>query len=177
MPGIRDKYSKIGVKGFYETQSDSYENPHERIIQNLVRQADKKGLIGKNVLDLCCGSGEVTLVLAKHNVTGTDPYTGAIYKTRTGKTAIPLTFVDIAQGKLKELQKDLPKRYDTIICSFSLHLCPESLLHQLLWELSQVSDTLIIITPHKRPDCNNISGWKISEETILEKVRMRIYKR
>ncbi len=40
MPGVRDKYAKMGVKGFYETQSESYENPHERIIQKLVREAD-----------------------------------------------------------------------------------------------------------------------------------------
>lgn len=71
-------------------------------------------------------------------------------------------------GKLKE-------EFDTVICSFALHLCEESMLPMLLWKLKEITSTLIVISPHKRPDCNNISGWFLVDEILLNRVRMKVY--
>jgi hypothetical protein len=56
-------------------------------------------------------------------------------------------------------------------------LCPISLLPTVLWRLGEITNTLIIITPHKRPDCDNISNWILVDEILLDRVRMRIYYR
>ena len=84
-----------------------------------------KKCIGENILDLCCGSGEITLSLPNYNVIGLDPYTNKSYYNRTRKNSLNLTFQDIANGKLEN-------NFDCIICSYALHLCDKSLLPLLL---------------------------------------------
>lgn len=64
-----------------------------------------------------------------------------------------------------------------IVGSKVLDLCPQSLLPMGLWRIGEVTNTLVIITPHKRPDCDNISGWILVDEILLDRVRMRIYYR
>jgi ubiquinone/menaquinone biosynthesis C-methylase UbiE len=49
---------------------------------------------GNKILDLCCGSGEVTMALKKCEVIGVDLYTTNAYYNRTGKKPIPLSFKD-----------------------------------------------------------------------------------
>lgn len=168
MASIRSYYERMGVDGYYATHGSEYRNPHEAQVRMLLQQAEEDGLIGSRVLDLCCGSGEVTCALPGHDVTGIDPYTGEAYRKRTGKECLSLSFLDIAQGKLEG-------KWDTIVCSFALHLCPESLLPQVLWQLRQVATTLIVIAPHKRPDCDGKMGWVLVEERIYNKVRLRVY--
>ena len=58
---ISDKYRAKGVKAFYEEEGEDYRNPHEKQIKELL--LDKKDLIKGLVLDLACGSGEVTLAI------------------------------------------------------------------------------------------------------------------
>ncbi len=170
MKAVRDEYAKIGVKNYYLIHSKDYSNPHEATIIKLLTIAEKMNYIGKKVLDLCCGSGEVTSCLEKydHEITGLDPYTTEAYYNRTKKTALKLSFKDIVNGFLKE-------RFDCIISSFAMHLCDESMLPSLLWKLCEISNTLIVITPHKRPDCDNVSCWILVDEIVLDRVRMRIY--
>lgn len=168
LKGIRNEYAEIGVEKFYQLHGSDYRNPHEEIIARLVSIAQKKGVVGKKVLDLCCGSGEVTLALKQCEVIGVDPFTTNAYYSRTGKLPLQLSFTDIAMGRLSG-------QYDSVICSFALHLCPESMLPTVLWNLSEVSDTLVVISPNKRPYCDNISGWIMVDETIVDRVRMRIY--
>lgn len=165
---VRDGYVELGVNDYYKKYGSDYRNPHEPIIRELLLILIQKNIIGKKILDLCCGSGEVTMMVKDYEVTGLDPYTAAAYKSRTGKELLELSFIDISKGKLSG-------KYDSIICSFALHLCPQSLLPRLLWRLGEISNTLIIITPHKRPDCDNISGWFLVEEIMINRVRMRIY--
>lgn len=150
--------------------SSDYTNPHEKIIHKLLKIAEENNYLGKKILDLCCGSGEVTVALNKNKywVKGLDPYTGVAYYKRTGNTVMNLSFKDIVMGKLKE-------EFDTVICSFALHLCEESMLPMLLWKLKEITSTLIVISPHKRPDCNNISGWFLVDEILLNRVRMKVY--
>lgn len=168
--GVRNGYAKLGVDKYYEKHNSDYKNPHEKVIKKLINIAQNKGSVGNKVLDLCCGSGEVTMALNSCEVVGVDPYTLEAYYNRTGKKPMSLSFKDIAGGQLSGY-------YDSVICSFALHLCSISLLPMLLWRLGEITNTLIIITPHKRPDCDNISGWILVDETLIDRVRMRIYYR
>jgi ubiquinone/menaquinone biosynthesis C-methylase UbiE len=125
------------------------------------------------VLDLACGSGEVTLALQDlgfKEIDGIDPYTRQAYQERTGKMAEPYTFEQIAAGALED------RRYSLIVCSFALHLLPASRLPRLVYQLSRIADTLIIITPHKRPRLQEAWGWKLEDEIIVERVRGRLYR-
>src|SRR5262245_59884158 len=117
---IRGEYEKHGVQGFCEQYGDQYRNPHELAIHAVLGRAVslwKPDLT--HVLDLACGSGEVTLILKELGCTridGIDPYTGQAYQQRTGQQAESLTFEQIASGALSE------RRYSLIVCSFALHL-------------------------------------------------------
>lgn len=99
---------------------------------------------------MCCGKGEVTKIIQSIttyiNVDGLDPFTYEAYKKETGNECIQMTFKDIVCGSL------VHKRYDTIFCSYAMHLCEESMLNSLLYNISLICDTLVIITPHKRPN-------------------------
>lgn len=173
---IRNEYEKLGVKQFYLKNGNTYRNPHEEIITKLINKAKTECLIGNSVIDLSCGSGEVTLMLENRTVLGVDPYTAVAYKERTGNEALTFNFIEIAQGKLnEELRKKGYKRFDTIICSFALHLCPKSLLYSLLWQLKEIATDLIIISPNKKPDCHNISGWEREHFLEIERVKLTHY--
>ena len=166
---IRNEYEKQGIDGFYKNHGHDYENPHESIIKDLISIAKEKNYINGRVMDLCCGSGEISSILLKeHEVIGIDPYTTIAYFNRIGKNPLCFDFKDITQGKLNE-------KVDTIICSFALHLCPKSLLSTLLWNLSTMAKTLIVLSPNKKPNCDNISGWFLVDEVTLDRVHMKIY--
>ena len=163
---IRQKYEEFGVDNYYKNNANTYGNPHIEIIHSLVNDiiSDLRGL---KLLDLCCGTGEITNILHDENIKGLDPYTFEVYMQRTNKYCYPFSFKDIAMGKLTE-------NFDVIICSFGLHLCEKSLLPVVLWQLSRISDILIVITPNKNPDCSK-SEWVLLDEKIKDRVRLRIY--
>lgn len=163
MEAIRTMYSKMGVENFYKEYGNKYENPHSEIINQLLKDIN----VGDSILDLCCGSGEVTKNFMNKNIIGCDPYTYNLYEKNTGKKALKFTFKEIALGSLEGF------KFDTIICSFAMHLCEQSMLNQVLFQLTQISKKLIIITPHKKPEINNF--WKLEKEIILNKVRLREY--
>jgi len=77
---------------------------------------------------------------------------------RTGKKCLPLSFVDIAQGKLGEIPSSTTTKrpadeYDLVICSFALHLVGDaSEMFSLLYDLSRRSRWLAVIAPHKKPE-------------------------
>ena len=170
MKAVRNEYSEIGVENYYLKHSKDYSNPHEEIIKKLLKIAEQNNFIGKRVLDLACGSGEVTSALLNfdHEIIGLDPYTADLYNEKTSNKVLRLSFKDIILGKLNQ-------KFDTIVCSFALHLCDISMLPNLLWRLSEISNILIVITPHKRPDCDMISSWLLVDEILMNRVRMRIY--
>lgn len=174
MESVRAGYEELGVEGYYKLHSEDYNNPHFREIEYLLKQEIHKNYFGTDILDLCCGSGEVTNILMqyknirKYNIEGLDPYTAPAYKKNTGKDCLVYGFKDIVQGALQN------KKYHTIICSFAMHLCDESLLNNLLYQLSLISNTLIIITPHKRPEIKN--WWKEVESFKHNGVTLRIYR-
>ena len=173
MDSVRKGYEELGIDKYYERHNEDYENPHYEIIRQLLEEYLIYNDIGIDILDLCCGSGEITTILESCNkdykITGIDPYTKAAYKKKTNKDCLSYTFKDIVQGKM------LDKKYDTIICSCAMHLCEESMLDMLLYQLGQITNNLIILTPHKRPNINN---WFIlKDEYIKNKVRLRVYEK
>lgn len=167
--GIRNLYEEMGVDEYYLKNAGNYHNPHESIIKKLIEIAKNNNLIGQKVLDLCCGSGEITRMLSNnHEIVGIDPYMHQIYTERTRRMSYPWSFIDIKNGNIQE-------NFDTIICSFALHLCPKSLLPDVLWNLGLISKNLIVISPNKNPNCDGISNWILVDEMILNRVRMKVY--
>lgn len=173
MDSIRSEYEEHGVTEFYEQFGSSYRNPHEETIRLVVQQAVKQWpLDGEHVLDLACGSGEVTLALRERgfqNIDGIDPYTHQAYLERTGQPAETYTFEDIAAGVLNQ------RAYSLIVCSFALHLVEESRLPVLIYQLSQLAPALVILTPHKRPTLKETWGFRLTDEFVLDRVRTRLY--
>jgi len=170
---IRNAYQKYGVQTFYQDFGDSYRNPHEASIIKIIEaiQSVCRPDFSK-VLDLASGSGEVTLALKAlgyNNVEGIEPYTFKTYFERTGKHAEQYRFEEIENGVLSD------RRYTTIICSFALHLVQPSRLPTLLYQLSQIAPSLLVITPHKKPEIKAQWGWTLSKELLIERVRGRLY--
>jgi SAM-dependent methyltransferase len=171
---IRSRYEDTGVERFYRGEGSDYRNPHEEAIGSLLSQivpAWKLDL--SNVLDLAAGSGEATLALRRlgaKRIAGIDPYTSEAYRRRTGATAERLTFADVAAGALRARQ------YSLIVCSFALHLCEPSRLPRVAQELSLIAPTLLIITPHKRPVIRPAWGWTLEAESVVQRVRARLYR-
>lgn len=160
---IRNEYAKYGVDNFYEHIGNNYVNPHEKQIIHLLGQLN---LQNSKVLDLSAGTGLVSNNIVAKQIIGCEPYLNNEYIANTGNKCYPYNFDDIADGKLSE-------HFDTIICSFALHLCPISKLPNVLFELSWIADELVILTPNKRPLIKNFFN-EISE-TEYNRVRMRIY--
>lgn len=90
------------------------------------------------------------------------------YREQTGKECFELDFKQMSQNI------NLPK-VNTIVCSFALHLCPESLLPNVLYNLSQLAQQLVIITPNKKPNITQF--WEMTDEIVQERVRLRIYRK
>lgn len=174
---VRLGYEQYGVDGYYRLHSDDYENPHfldiKYLLESYICDLDLNDS-HISVLDLCCGSGEVTKILQNSHldkldmkIEGVDPYTKNSYIKNTGLVCLDLDFKDIVNGKLSN------KYYDIIICSFAMHLCELSMLNTLLYQLHLICDKLIILTPHKRPEINN--WFLLEKEDKYNKVRLRVY--
>ena len=170
MDSVREGYEQFGIDNYYKLHSNDYSNPHEEIIRDLLLEAKENWNLGDNLLDLCCGSGEVSRVFLDRNIEGLDPYTFNLYEELINKPCMDLNFKEIVEYGIDE-------SYDTIICSFAMHLCEESMLPMLLWRLGECSKNLLILTPHKRPNCNGIYGWKEVNRLKKGKVNMVLYKK
>jgi SAM-dependent methyltransferase len=173
---IRPAYDALGSDEFYRRSGATYRNPHESTVSALVEHVVAIWPIDvTDVLDLACGSGEVTLALLRcegvRSIHGIDPYTGAAYTGRTGATAEALTFADIAGGALER------RDWSTIFCSFALHLAETSRLAVLCHRLAEISPSLVVITPHKRPVIDPSWGWSLRDEVVRSRVRARWYAR
>jgi SAM-dependent methyltransferase len=172
-PSIRGEYEKHGVSGFYEQFGDDYRNPHEAAIHLALRAGLTRWPVDLScILDLACGSGEITLALQElgcTNIEGIDPYTAEAYRARIGKQAESFTFEQIAEGALEG------RRYSLIVCSYALHLLPGSRLPVLAYQLQRLTPALILLTPHKRPQLREAWGWRLEDEIVIERVRARLY--
>jgi hypothetical protein len=171
---IRPAYDELGSDEFYLRSGATYRNPHESTVAALVEEVVGSWPIDvTDVLDLACGSGEVTLALLRcagvRSIHGIDPYTGSAYTERTGSTAETLTFAAIASGALEG------RAWSTVFCSFALHLCESSRLPVLCSRLAAIGGNLVVITPHKRPAIDAAWGWSLRDEVIRNRVRARWY--
>jgi SAM-dependent methyltransferase len=178
--GVRDAYADHpgGADGWYREQGSIYANPHEPAVIAAVADAVASWpeLFDGPILDLCCGSGEVTLALrslevAADHITGCDPFTGLAYAARCGSEALPFTFAAIADGAL------VGRTFTTVVCSYALHLCDASWLPRVCFALRETASNLVVITPHKRPELRPSFGWALVDEhrDVLHRTRLRRY--
>jgi len=169
---IRTEYEELGVEDFYKKKGNEYKNPHLEDIKKSIKTIVDSGKVDLSyVLDLAAGTGEVTNILndlGYYDIEATDPYLFKEYEESTGYRCMKFSFQDIQQGKLRN------KKYSTIICSYALHLADKSILHGVFWELSMISDYLVIISPNKSPIVNEDS-WELDYEFRIGKNKNRIY--
>lgn len=177
---FRENYAG-GVENYYSKFGNSYRNPHEATLRRIMPKAfdtwlDKVKF--DRVLDLACGSGEITLILEdwlkKHAITAsieaTDPFTHVAYEQRCHRPCQKFSFEDIGQGYLDG------KQFSLIICCFALHLVCQSRLFSVCQQMALNSEYFIIITPHKRPIIPSEMGWEIVQELLLDRIRIRLYR-
>ena len=169
---IRTEYEDLGVEDFYKKKGNEYTNPHLQHIEESIKIIVDKGIVDlSKVLDLGSGTGEVTNILndlGYYNIVGLDLYLCDEYEKNTGHKCMELSFDDIQQGKLSD------KKYTTIICSYALHLADKSILHDLLWQLSLISEYLVILSPTKKPEISDDS-WELIYSFTNNKSKNRIH--
>lgn len=170
---IRNEYEQVGVDDFYKKIGGEYRNPHFNDIRKSLKKINEKKLVDfSDVLDLSCGTGEVTTILNElgyYNVEGLDPYLCNFYEKNTGYKCLEYSFMDIKKGVLND------KNYSTIVCSYALHLADESLLSDIFWNLSLISKYLVIITPNRKPNVSQIS-WEDIDSFSIGKSKTKIYR-
>ena len=178
MKAIRPLYDEHGAEGYYSAFADSYENPHfPEITALLERNASRFDPSGA-VLDFAAGGGEVTSVLRRlgfPQVSGCDPFTHALYEKNTSLPCQQWSFKDV-------IRQGLPGTYSLIVSSFALHLCPPKELFSLTWQLLNAAPLLVVLSPHKRPELENLTGIELVWEDFVctdrgKKVRLKAYRR
>ena len=156
---IRKNYEIYGVEDYYKNVGGEYINPHLEFIQNVMTEINNNYKIPlDNVLDLAAGKGEITTILKNKghkNIIGCDPYLYQEYMNNTDNECLNYSFEDIHKGALDKY------KFDTIICSYALHLANSSIIPELLWKLSLISKNLIVISPNNNPFITEDYGWKL----------------
>ena len=103
---IRNNYQKFGVEDYYINVSDNYINPHLQFIEKAMTKVISDYDIDFNkVLDLACGTGEITNILKLNNINnviGLDPYLYKEYIKNTNNKCLTYSFKDIQQGILNK---------------------------------------------------------------------------
>ena len=115
--------------------------------------------------------GEVTLYLDTKGITnsiGCDPYLFDSYKENTGNNCLTYSFEDISNNGLKDF-------YQTIICSYALHLCDKSYFNNLLFNLALNCKYFVLISPSKYPIITE-NYFNIVESIIINKTHCKIFK-
>lgn len=173
MVSIRSKYTQFGVKDFYTFHGSDYKNPHEPAIRETIDYIyNNWNLDYSKVLDLACGKGEITKALENNGVTdieAVDGYLANEYIKNTGRNCYSMTFDDIMRGSLRG------KYYSLVICSYALHLLEESKLPVFLLQLPDITDNLLILSPHKKPYIKEGWGWELEKEIEIDRVRSRYF--
>jgi SAM-dependent methyltransferase len=180
--GIRDRYANDprGASGFYERSGGSYANPHEKAVAVGIGLAHaawpELWSPESSILDLCCGSGEVTAALvglgiaaSADRIVASDPYTGESFRARHGREVdATWSFADIAGGAVEG------RAFDVVICSYALHLCEASWLPLVCVALARMTRTMLVVTPHKRPMLRPEWGLVLFGELHDRDTRVRV---
>ena len=133
---------------------------------------------GDRILDLSCGSGEVTAALVAagvppQRIDACDPYTHEAFSNRLGMQCELWSFEDVANGEIAD------RRWRTIVCSFAMHLCSKDYLPTLCMMLACSAKHLVILTPHKRPEIDVAwGGFTLHRREVRDKywrIRLRWY--
>lgn len=97
------------------------------------------------ILELCCGSGRLTIPLAKdgHKIVGVDNSKSMLEKAKT-KTKNEKLEIDFIEADVKTL--DLTKKYDVIFIPFNS-------IHNL-YQNQDLFDTLNVVNKHLKDDGN-----------------------
>ncbi len=174
---LRTAYEKKGVEAYYQQNALAYQNPHEEQVTELIlRNAERVDY--SQALDLCAGGGEVSKVwkdLGHTNFLASDAYTHKLYAKKLKKPCAAYSFDDFLRGNF-----EFPHTFSSIVCSFALHLCPEEWLFTVTENLFVYSPNIVIITPHKRPELENIGNCRLDFEDFVltsrgKKVRLKSY--
>ncbi|CAH6420175.1 Hypothetical protein KVN_LOCUS34 [uncultured virus] len=171
MVGFRENY-KNGIESFYKNNCNNYINPHFDDIKKTLNYISNIKLNSDPILDLCAGSGEITLGindLFANEIIGSDPFTFDLYKKNTNKVVFDWSFDDIMNGCMENYS------FSIIFCSYALHLCSKSKIKLVCLELSRRSKYLCIISPHKKPHISENMGWKLKNTNKYKKIHMRFY--
>ncbi len=174
---IRNLYEAFGAENYYRQHGGEYQNPHFREIKSLLEKNFDRFDCSGGVLDFGAGGGEVAGILQKlgvEKITGCDPFTFSLFEKNTGLPCLRFGFEEVLRGA------DLGK-YSTVVSSFALHLCPEKDLFSVVWQLFQAAPTLVILTPHKRPEVERLPGVSLVFEDFAltkkeKRVRLKIYR-
>ena len=168
--GIRDEYTKMGVDTFYKQNKLTYVNPHLKNIHLALDWVLSKIKI-TSIIDLAAGTGEVTSYLASKGITdaiGIDPYLSETYEKNTGNDSLNLSFQDIAT-------EGIGYHAQTVICSYALHLCPKSYLNNLMYNLHEICEYFVLISPSKYPIIPE-DYFELIDSIIINKTHCKIYK-
>ena len=172
---IRPRYEILGVDDFYKNIGGDYYNPHIFDIKKCIKKSISYGYDKfDKTLDLASGLGEITNILYKLgytdiNIVGCDPYLYKLYELKTGNKCLNYSFSDIQKGKLNKFN------FDTIICSYALHLADDSIIPELMWNLSLISKVFIIISPNNKPIIRYNGDWELKYSFKEGKSKCRIY--
>jgi len=177
MKAIRPLYEEHGAEGYYTAHANNYENPHFDQISALLEQNFSRFDCSGPVLDFAAGGGEVSQVLRRLGATqliGCDPFTHALFEKKTGLPCLQLAFKDV-------IRQGLPGKYSLIVSSFALHLCPPKDLFPLTWQLLQAAPLLVVLSPHKRPELENLNGIELAWQDFVttergKQVRLKAYR-
>ena len=181
---IRNEYADLGVETYYRTQGDSYANPHALYLAELLEK-NRHRIDYTQTLDLACGGGEVTQILRGlgfENALGCDPFTRQLFERNTSKECLEFNFEDIVKGRLTAHFGAENRQFTTIVCSFALHLCIEKQLFTLVAELFRLTENIVIITPHKRPELERLPNVQLYFEDFAltkrgKKVTLKSYRK
>ena len=136
------------VHGVFQSVADSYDAANDRISLGMHHRW-KRELVsavtdvlpaqGGSILDLCCGTGDITLRLAREHsdaqVTGLDFSQGMLDVARQHVAAAALSNVDLVEGDAMHL--DYPdSSFDAAVISFGLRNTPD--YAQVVGEMTRV---------------------------------------
>lgn len=158
MKDISNQYREMGVDAFYEKHAHDYDNPHKEDIHSLLNEMWHADWNNIRVCDLGCGDGLITKWMqANHpgcTAVGVDKWMAKRYTEETGCKAYKLSFLEFASnmhpngvGVHNGVFED---KYDLIVCSYAFDLIPESDQNRIMYLLSSMADTILLIRPNRK---------------------------